>query len=181
MKDLTGIVIPTGDFEQDIKRVRKAFEYNRDNYFGKVPYIISGIGPDINEALTSRKAGQDFHMALWNYMTGVSKRPFGVDINSLNSEDNLVNTFPVGQTGKYAIVSYSLHLLRFRLLGKRLKKKGAMSKDVQIECVPTKSFFKQTPREIIYETLAWGKMLLNPALQSIREFRNNFFKDWEHK
>jgi hypothetical protein len=210
MKNLDGIVIPTGSFAQDLERAKRAFQINEDH----APYIIAGIGRDTNAYLEAVKKvlsnlgksmdfcpqlgsdidtyleiskeipsdltkDMDFHSQLWNYFVNKfkeEKRIFGVDINSLNSRQNLINTFPPGLDGRYAIVSYPLHLWGFKVLEKKLKLTGKISRVVKIEYIPSKPFFKQTPLEIIYGTAALIKHVL-PYASPIPRFIKNLFTE----
>src|SRR3972149_1700662 len=92
---LKGIIIPTGNFKQDKERFLVACRYN------------------------SQKCGGDANLL-------VKPRFFGVDRNSVTSAENLLFSFPdvENDSGKYAIVSYPLHLLRFRFLQRAMKLSG---------------------------------------------------------
>jgi hypothetical protein len=177
MRNLDAIVIPTGTHEQDLERVRKALEVGGNN----MNYIVSGMGPSTNEALVDSNGRirrynpserLDFHHELWRYFLNKHDNGefipginiLGLDTKSLNSRENLMYTFPEGTSGSYGIVSYPLHLFRLWALEKILKKKGEMSKDVELVYISTKSFFGQTPREVIYEIPALIKNLVREIM-----------------
>jgi len=174
---INGIIIPTGTFEQDKERFLAACKYNSQKCGGKANFIASGIGPDINEVLKYSKdegyglkddiGDLDVHHGLWdslyNYANLLEKpRFFGIDRNSVTSAENLSLTFPdvENDSGKYAIVSYPLHLLRFRFLQRAMKLSNRLSKKVEFEYVPTKSWLKQTKDEWVYGLVALGKELI---------------------
>lgn len=173
MRNLDAIVIPTGTHKQDLERVRKALEVGGN----AARYVVSGIGPDTDKALVdddgriqryNPSKQLDFHHELWDYLmrrydNGTWKKGvnvLGLDTLSLTSRENLMYAFPEGTSGTYGLVSYPLHLWRFKLWERKLKKKGLMSKEVQIEHIPTKPFLRQSPREFLYGTIALAKDLL---------------------
>ncbi len=171
MKTIDGIVIPTGTFVQDIQRAEKALEYGRSLNQDSVHYIVSGVGPDVNEYFEAPKKNpsapikkMDFHPHLWFYLREAYQEGeigrFGIDINSLTSRGNLIHTFPPGTRGRYAIVSSPIQLWRFKLLEWELKLTGKMSSGVKIKGVRTKPFFKQTKYELIYGIAALAKDLV---------------------
>lgn len=136
----------------------------------RVPYIISGMGPDTNKAILDSKGNYktpgdsddlDFHYKLWGYLEQKydSKEIgiFGVDINSMNSKQNLLETFPEDQEGKYVIVSYPLHLARFKLLERKFRRRKQLSDKLELHYVPTKSWRRQSLREWIYGIAALVK------------------------
>ncbi|MBU1252752.1 MAG: hypothetical protein KJ905_00225 [Nanoarchaeota archaeon] len=149
--DLKAIVIPSGEgIEEDYERMDAASAYCLRNQV-EVPFIISGVGPDISECLRDRlgrpkidSAGKDFHLELYNRVRKEIGGIFGVDTLSLNSIDNMLNTFPEGTSGKYGMVSYPLHLQRLRMIEKRAKAMGKMAKAVEIVPIPTEQSFRQT-------------------------------------
>jgi hypothetical protein len=161
MRQLDVIVIPTGTSEEDLDRVDVALNHGSS----KTHYIVSGLGPDTNLALERQRKGEstdelDFHRGLWNYLKHKYEQGeigiFGVDTSSLNSKENLVNTFPSDTSGKYGIVSYPLHLVRFRILENRLKSEGHLSQDLTLEGIST----PQSLRQLCYGILALGKELI---------------------
>lgn len=150
---IKAIVVPTaGSAKEDLERIERAIRYNKENELN-VPYIISGIGPDTNIALGYLKSDKDildFHPELYKYIMNNISGFIGMDILSLNSVQNILNTFPEGVSGTYAIVSYPMHLKRFERIIKRAQEKGKISKDVKIEFVPT----SQSLKKVLYETLS---------------------------
>ncbi len=81
MRELETIVIPSGNFKDDIERFDKGLEYSAvlKKQGKKVRYILSGIGPDLNERLKQEnRVGKNFfdtfegtneldvHPELWN-------------------------------------------------------------------------------------------------------------------
>ena len=100
------IVIPSGTFRDDHVRLKKAREYARGIRGRGVRYIISGIGPDLNQRLEQVGGSQHgmyqreicyteglkIHPELWDESIRHFRRnnerigkfePFGVDILSL--------------------------------------------------------------------------------------------------
>ena len=180
MKNIDGIVIPTGNEEQDLERAQRALEYGASLGQKSVDYIVSGIGPDMNVFLSrvhkvlegqscpEGTEGLDFHSQLYYFLrwqesvgnsysnkenkSEIVKLKF--DDGPLDSRMNLQCSFPEGTKGRYALVSYPLHLWRFGVLEKKFKKNRLMSRKVTIEHVPTKRFLDQSPSEMIYGTLA---------------------------
>lgn len=146
------LVIPSGGIKEDLERAQAAINYSKENNL-EIPYIISGVGPDINIALgydenkTNKKV--DFHKELYDFMMNNTKGIIGVDIRSVNSVENILYSFPKGTNGKYAIFSYPLHLKRFEKIISKAKEKDKISKDLEIIYIPTKQNLKQ----IIYEKL----------------------------
>lgn len=139
-KKLKAIVVLSGGSKQeDLERAKKAIEYNQ---FG-LPYIISGLGPDTNEALEKNNSNLDYHKDLHNYILGKTNQYVGVDIQSKNSLENIKNTFPLGLEGKFAIVSYPLHLERVKLIFNNLKSRREISSEVELELIPTKQSLRQ--------------------------------------
>lgn len=155
-KILEAIVIPSGSSgEENLERARTAIKHN--NKMGlDVPYIISGTG-DINAALYGNRIdkGSDFHRNLYEFMMKNTEGVIGMDVLSKNSEGNILNTFPREVSGRYALVSYPLHLLRMKLIVERARARGQISPYLSIEYVPT----KQSKRQIIYGILALVKEL----------------------
>ena len=149
---IKAIVIPTaGSVEEDLERARRAIQYSKENGLN-VPYIISGIGPDTNVALGYQKSDKtelDFHEELHEYIMNNTNGFVGMDILSVNSIQNVLNTFPEGTSGTYAIVSYPSHLKRFEKIMKKARERGKISKDVEIAFVPTSQSLKQILYEVI--------------------------------
>lgn len=90
---------------------------------------------------------------------------FGVDIKSVNSIENILNTFTKGNeefpkrvNGKYAIVSYPLHLKRFEKIFNALQEKGKISNEVELEYIPTKESLREFLYHAFYEKIAIRKM-----------------------
>lgn len=160
---IEAIVIPSGNPELNLARMKTAIRFNEERRLN-APYIISGIGPDINYALAGNPENRelDFHPDLYDYMMKNTEGVIGMDVNSLDSEGNIRNTFPLGTTGKYAIVSYPLHLKRFKRILKKAKKEGKVSQDLELTYVPTG---KTTPREIMYEV---PRALLGPLRSAVK-------------
>ena len=100
------------------------------------------MGPDTNIARgfgdNQDKKEFNFHKKLYDYLMDNTDWKIGVEINSLNSIENILYTFPKGTEGKYAIVSFPLHLKRFERIINDGKISGKISKDLEIVYVPTK-------------------------------------------
>lgn len=145
------IVIPSGgSVGEDLQRAERAIQYNRENSLN-TPYIISGVGPDINIALGPEMPDRklDFHRELYEYMMDNTDGIIGVDIRSVDSIGNILNTFPEGTSGTYLMVSYPLHLMRLKLIAKMAQKRGKISRNVKIKSIPT----EQSCMQVIYETI----------------------------
>jgi len=145
------IVIPSGNPQWNRERMKTAIEVNEKRGLN-VPYIISGIGPDMNDVLFGDSNGRvlDFHQDLYDYMMQNTKGFIGMDILSTSSVGNILNTFPPSVSGRYIIVSYPLHLKRFKRIVEKAKKEGMVSQDLDLEYVPTSRF--SNPKQIFYET-----------------------------
>ena len=170
MKDkIKAIVIPSAGIEsENIKRVKTAIEYNQKNNLD-VPYIFSGLGPDTNFALgysiLKEERELDFHSEPYDYLMNETKEFFGIDIKSVNSIENILNTFPKGNgafpkdtNGKYIIMSYKGHLKRFKEIFEILKEKNKISQDVELEYIPVKESINEFLYHMIYEIVARKKL-----------------------
>lgn len=163
LESLAGVIVHTGRSDEiDSKRLYAAL-----NYKPGVNLLITGLGPDANRVVFpwgQYKPGiggpeaYDFHFKLWNEV--VDKHKEGkigyvcVDINSVNSKQNLMNTFPLRANGTYAIFSDPLHLLRMRFLKGALQITGRMSKEINLLYVPIKKISDLSLKEIGYEVVA---------------------------
>ncbi|MBT4257990.1 hypothetical protein HOD88_02315 [archaeon] len=159
---VNGIIIPTGPTTaEDFVRVGTAIKYNRDFCDSCAPYIVSGIGTDLNEFLGERENGVDsrflnhldVHSPLWDFMVARTEKTgevFGVDSVAVNTEGNMRNCFPWDQNGHYAIVSFPGHLERMKSYEMGLRANGELSDDLTIEYVPTKRFSDQTLLEHVH-------------------------------
>jgi len=151
MRKLETIVIPSGNFKDDVERFDEAMKYIRTlvKQDKKFRYILSGIGPDLNERLAQEnRFGKDFfgpfegtngldvHPELWSRAVEEARRsygdagtvyPFGVDVLSRNSVENIVNTFPRRTEGYYKIFSRKLHNFRFKLIEKIARDENYLS------------------------------------------------------
>jgi len=151
LKDIKAVIIPTCDDTENIIRADKAMEIvNKYNLPRKA--LISGLGPDTNIALgyekNPGKEKLDFHKSMYDYLMEKTDWMLGVDIRSVNSIENILESFPEGTTGKYAIVSYPLHLMRFKKILKDAKASGKVSKDIELVYFPTKQRMKWISHEI---------------------------------
>ena len=144
---LAGIVVPTaGSAREDRARLERARKINETRE-EKAPYILSGIGPDLNEWLQggrTRRSDWDVHDELYGaavFYARIEKAPFGMDIISVNTKENLKNSFPKEQMGSYAIVSFPGHLSRMKIMEKEMRGAGELSGGLELHYVPTKSFW----------------------------------------
>ena len=148
------IIIPSGPGRENIKRAKTAIDFSKNNINFQKKGVISGLGPDTNMALGYEKnPGKEklnFHKELYDYVMENTDWMVGIDTQSLNSIENILNVFPKGIKGKFAIVSYPLHLMRFKKIINDAQKSDKISKDIEVTFVPT----KQNPKYIIYETLS---------------------------
>lgn len=139
------IVIPSGGtIGEDLERTKRAIQYNKENGLN-LPYMISGIGPDTYLALQGENPDRelDFHKELYEYMMSNTEGVFGLDVLSVNSVGNILNTFPEGTSGTYLMVSYPLHLMKLKLILRAAQKRGRVSKDVRIKPVLTRQSLRQ--------------------------------------
>lgn len=145
------IVIPTGGkVQEDLQRAKRAINYN-ERMGLNAPYVVSGIGPDINIALGHlpyEERELDFHPELYDFMIENTNGIFGLDSLSVNSVQNILNTFGEDVEGVYMLVSYPLHLKRFKRIINRAKENGKISQDVEIIGIPTKQSVKHIFHEI---------------------------------
>jgi hypothetical protein len=152
LEDIKAIIIPTCDYFENIARAKTAIEFSKKNNLPK-KCVISGLGPDTSIALGCEENLNNhklnFHKDMYDYLMNKTDWMIGVDINSLNSIENILEAFPEGIKGKYALVSFPLHLIRFKKIIKDAKKAGRISENVEIIYVPTKQHLGWVPYEIL--------------------------------
>jgi|GEM_PF-5634325 hypothetical protein len=152
LEDIKAIVIPTGSLEEDIRRSKTAIDFVNKNNLPK-RCIIAGLGPDTNIALGYDKNKNDhkldFHKDMYDYLMKNTDWTIGVDVRSLNSIENILETFPKGTEGKYAIVSYPLHIKRIKTIVKDAKRAGKISKNLEFVYIPTKQDLRWVPYEVL--------------------------------
>lgn len=158
------IVIPSGNPELNMQRMQTAIRVNGERELN-APYIVSGIGPDMNAALFENPEGRglDFHRDMYEYMMRNTQGIMGVDILSIDSVGNILNTFPPNLSGRYVIVSYPIHLRRFKRIVKKAKKEGKVSQNLELEYVPTSRF--SSPKQITYEI---ARTVLGPLRKMVK-------------
>ncbi|HTZ41931.1 MAG TPA: hypothetical protein VMC07_01855 [Candidatus Omnitrophota bacterium] len=183
MKDnLEVIVVPSGSVEEDSNRMKTAiaFGLKRENESQEVRYILSGVGPDLNKRLMQEGKslpysgpfqntnGLNVHPELYSsgvetarlrFIFGEGLKPIGIDTLSVNSVENMVNTFTPGTEGNYTIVSRALHNARFKMIEKELRKIGYLSSNLRISYVNTPNSF--SIKNIAYDLLALAKFFAN--------------------
>jgi hypothetical protein len=151
-ENVKAVIIPTCDDFENIERAKTAIKYSKENNLPK-RCVIAGLGPDANIALGYNKNPDnhklDFHKSMYNYLMNETDWMVGTDIHSLNSIENILEVFPQGMEGKYALVSYPLHLMRFKKIVEDAKKAGKISKDVEVVYVPTKQRLKWIVPEML--------------------------------
>lgn len=152
LDNIKAVIIPTCDDIENPMRAAKAKKII-DKYNLPKKCIISGAGPDTNIALGYDKnvygKKLDFHKGLYDDLMNKTDWMIGMDIRSVNSIENILETFPHGTEGKYAIVSYPLHLMRFKRIINDAKKAGKISKNLEFVYIPTKQRLKWIPYEIL--------------------------------
>jgi hypothetical protein len=152
LSDIKAIIIPTCNDFENIKRANAAIKFVKENNLPK-RCIIAGLGPDTNIANGfgnySKKKEFNFHKELYNYLINNTDWMIGAEINSLNSIENILYSFPENTEGKYALVSFPLHLKRFKKIINDAKTSGKISKNLEIVCVPTSQNTKWIPHEIL--------------------------------
>ncbi|MEK6832462.1 MAG: ElyC/SanA/YdcF family protein [Nanoarchaeota archaeon] len=150
LEDIKAIIIPTCDDVENIERAKTAIEFSKKHNLPK-RCVVAGFGPDMNIALENPgKDKLNYHEGLQNYLIHKTDWMICSDIRSLNSIENILEVFPKGIEGKYALVSYPLHLMRFKRIIKDAKKAGKISEDIEIVYIPT----KQHPKWIVHEVLS---------------------------
>ncbi len=158
LEEIKAIVIPTCDSfdahkSEDFNRANTAIDFVNKYHLPR-RCIIAGLGTDANASerykVNSGKDKLDFHKDLYNYLLENTDWKIGVDINSLNSIENILQVFPKEIEGRYALVSFPLHLKRFEKIVGDAKKAGLVSKNLEVINVPT----PQNPKWIFYELLS---------------------------
>jgi hypothetical protein len=197
------IVVPSGTEKDDWARSRRARNYAHDleQKGKKVKYILSGIGPDLNKRLGQEcspnrleyqaefygERGLDVHPGLWDFGIKQTRnsyflalgewQPFGVDTQSIDSIENMINTFYGVSEGTNHIVSRKLHNVRFRLMEKELRKLGYIPKEVEINYVNTDEGFslKNTVRDVLSlaKYFVFGK-------KKLRNLAQRNLAEWKH-
>jgi hypothetical protein len=124
----------------------------------------------------------DVHPDLWNWgiRTNFKYLPggrqwdsFGVDSQSLDSIENMINTFYGVSEGNYHIVSRKLHNVRFKLMERELRKLGYIPKEVGINYVNTNEKFSLT--NTLRDLLSLAKYFLK-GKQKLRNLAQNPFE-----
>lgn len=153
LEDIKATIIPTCDYYENPIRARTAIKFVNEHNLPK-KCVIAGLGPDTSIALgcekNSGKEKLNFHRDMYDIIMNETDWMIGVDTHSLNSIENILEVFPNGMKGKYALVSFPLHLMRFKKIIKDAKESGRISKEIEVFYVPT----KQHPGWIIYEVLS---------------------------
>lgn len=182
-----GIVIPSGTPEWNMERMKTAILINLGRGLW-VPYILSGMGRDTDEALRRYrrehryKEELEFHRNMWNYMTWKTRNLYGktkmgmlgIDMNAVDSEGNILHSFPydpsqgIEVSGRYIVVSHPIHLRRIKKDVERLKKEGKLSPNLELEYVPTRRF--STPKQMFHEAV---RTVLGPLRKPIRKLLFN--------
>ncbi len=155
--EIKSIVIPTCDSfdfanSEDFNRASTAIKFAKENNLPK-RCIIVGAGQNSDFSLgykNQEKAKIDFHKELYNYLKENTDWMIGIDTKSVNSIENILYTFPREIQGKYALVSFPLHIKRFKKIIKDAKKAGKVSENLEIVYVPT----SQNPKWFFYEVLS---------------------------
>jgi hypothetical protein len=152
LEDVKAIIIPTCDYFENPRRARTAIKVV-EKYNLPKRCILAGLGPDTNIALGYEKnPGKEelvFHKDMYNIVIDETDWMVGMDIRSLNSIENILEVFPKGTEGKYGLVSYPLHLMRFKKIVKDAKKAGKISKNINIEYFSTRQNLGWIPYEIL--------------------------------
>lgn len=152
LENIKAIIIPTCDDFENALRADTAMDFvNKYNLPKKC--IIAGSGPDTNIALGYMKNPDnrklDFHKGLYNKIMKETDWMIGMDINSLNSVENILEVFPNGIKGEYGLVSYPLHLMRFKRIIKDAQAANKISKDINVHYVLTKQRMKWISHEVL--------------------------------
>jgi hypothetical protein len=178
-KQLEVIVIPSGEnISDDSIRLSTAQAHgiNSENEGREVRYILSGVGPDLDKRLKQERDtqiyigpfdgthGLDVHPELYSqsvedvrltFLIGDGFKPVGIDTASVNSVQNMINTFPRGTEGDYTIVSRALHNARFKLIEKEARKRGYFSDKLQLSYLNTPDSF--SPKNIAHDLMGLAK------------------------
>lgn len=136
-KKLDAICIPSGpnpkiDFIRGITAIN--YHYTKE----KAPFIIMGLGPDTNSALGYLESMEnpDYHKRLHNLLLDTTDEKIGVDINSRTTIENVIYCLGQGLEGIHGISTDPWHYKKFELIVKKLKKKGIISKNIEIFNIP---------------------------------------------
>lgn len=135
--------------------------------------VVSGIGPDLNKRLHQETEkgdqvpfygmnGLDVHDELWNESLN-NLRFFGVDTQATTSEGNLLYSFQEGVDGDWTIVSRPLHLLKFKLIEKRLRDEEKLASGLKLNYKSSGyegNFIKKT-KDILYDSISILKEYIN--------------------
>ena len=152
LENIKAIIIPTCNNVENIERAKTAIDYVTKYNLPKKG-VISGLGPSTTIALGyDKNPGKEkinFHKNLYDYMMNETDWTLGIDHRSLNSIENILEVFPEGMTGTYALVSFPLHLRRFKKIIKDAKKANKISNDIDVVYVPTKQRLRWFPYEIL--------------------------------
>lgn len=136
MKNLNAICIPSGPSEKvDLERVNAARIFN-DSLKTKLPYIILGVGPDIDRGLKYPELfGIDYHRSQNNFLLQKTIEYVGVDSISISTVGNVLYGFP-NQKGNYALATDEWHFKKYLFIAEHLKKRELISKDLNFIHVP---------------------------------------------
>ncbi len=152
LENIKAIIVPTCDYIENPTRARTAIEFVNKNNLPKKA-IIAGLGPDTNLALGYDNNPDNhnivFHKNMYDCLMNETDWMIGIDIRSLNSVENILEVFPDKIEGKYALVSYPLHLMRFKKIERDAKRAGKISENLEIVYVPTKQRLVWIPYEIL--------------------------------
>lgn len=133
-KSLDAVIIPTGGYEKNIKRTKRAKDEEAKYY------LISGYinkNRPIKESQTA-----DIYRELRRY--GIKPSQMIIESRAKDSLDNVI--YSLGKLKglkSIGIVSYPEHLKRFEYIINKAKKEGIVNKDIEIVKIPTKENLKE--------------------------------------
>lgn len=144
-KSLDAIIVPTsGEPEEDLERARRALEEETDYY------LISGhlnkgepIGKQ-SSATIYRGLRETEEMRKYGVNPKVKASKIHIEGKSRDTLENALYSFSKLKGKKVVgIVSYPLHLKRFKEIIDKAKEENRISKDIKIVYLPTKETFNE--------------------------------------
>lgn len=140
-KTLDMIVIPTGGYEENEKRTKKALEeYDKGNVS---KFLISGIDEGID--LSKSQKYQIYKLIRdHDYKAPIKASDIKLTKGRRDSLDNIIYLIPELEGKKdVGIVSYPEHLKRFKYIIQKAKDEGKIPKGIKFHYIPTSQNLKE--------------------------------------
>jgi hypothetical protein len=133
-KSLDAVIIPTGGYEKNIKRTKRAKDEEAKYY------LISGY-IDKNRSIKESQTA-DIYKELRKY--GIKPSQMIIESRAKDSLDNVIYSLGKLKGLKIiGIVSYPKHLKRYEYIINKAKKEGIVDKDIEIVKIPTEENLKE--------------------------------------